>query len=344
MEFPGEKLLLRLWETIAEKGIGSLLTPWQARREGRARLDIRREEILMLAQAGRDAEDIRSGRKRLDLDGRLLAFPAPATLPCLDRGEDSREERVVLEAATQIASRNLVADAVRREANLGKAVLAAEAEVETDPQEPPLRKIDDDWLFRWRDCASAVSSEELQNLWGLLLAGEMKSPGSFSLRTLEFLKNVAHNEAMDIAKLSRFVVEAHEEFIFRGDQALLDGEGIAFGFLLRMQELGIVAGVEAVGLTVTMKSAESGRFTRGLVSHGRIIVATSDDAAKELKLPVYHLTSVGRQIVRLGTFDPHEGYLQTVGQAIQRQGFKVQIARYQRLTETEGRYFDAQDL
>src|SRR5262245_16576131 len=34
--------------------------PWQIRREGRAQIDIRRTEVVALAQAERDAEDIRS--------------------------------------------------------------------------------------------------------------------------------------------------------------------------------------------------------------------------------------------------------------------------------------------
>jgi len=50
MEIPGEKLIINLWETIADKGIGSLLKPWQIRREGRANLDVKREEMLALAQ------------------------------------------------------------------------------------------------------------------------------------------------------------------------------------------------------------------------------------------------------------------------------------------------------
>jgi len=69
MDFPGEKLVIKLWETLAEKGIGSLLSPWQAGREGRARNEVRRHEILMLAQAEMDAADIRSGKKRLLPDG-----------------------------------------------------------------------------------------------------------------------------------------------------------------------------------------------------------------------------------------------------------------------------------
>lgn len=50
MDYPGEKLLTRLWETLAEKGIGSLFAPWQARRMGRAQIETRRDELLALAK------------------------------------------------------------------------------------------------------------------------------------------------------------------------------------------------------------------------------------------------------------------------------------------------------
>lgn len=340
MDFPGERLVLRLWETITEKGIGSLLRPWQIRREGRAQLDIRREEIIALAQAERDAEAIRSGRKNLGPGGRLLALPPAEVLRALST-RDNRAERQALEAATRTASDNLVADALRKEVNVAKAVLHAEAELEHDIQEPPTRQVDDDWLFRWRDCASAVSSEELQSLWGRVLAGEIKSPGCFSLRTLDSLKNLSQHEALDIAKVSRFVIV---DSIFRGAETILDTEGITFGFLLAMQQLGIVAGVEAVGLTLTLKSMEEDTFVTALVSHGRALIVTDDDPSKQITLKVYQLTAIGRQIIRLGTFEPHDGYLRAVGQAIQGQGFKVQVGRWQQMTDTQGRCFDAEDL
>lgn len=84
MDFPGEKLVIKLWETLAEKGVGSLLSPWQAGREGRARNEVRRQEILMLAQAEKDAADIRSGKKQLRADGTLLLAPPSKRLPLME--------------------------------------------------------------------------------------------------------------------------------------------------------------------------------------------------------------------------------------------------------------------
>ena len=78
MEFPGEKLLIRLWETIAEKGIGGWLRPWQNRREGQSRIDVHREALLVFAQTERDIKDIQSGRKILSSDSQLLELSEQA--------------------------------------------------------------------------------------------------------------------------------------------------------------------------------------------------------------------------------------------------------------------------
>ena len=61
MQMPGETLIAKLWETLVDKGIGNLLKPLQIRREGKAYIDVKRDEILILAQANRDAEAIRRG-------------------------------------------------------------------------------------------------------------------------------------------------------------------------------------------------------------------------------------------------------------------------------------------
>lgn len=77
VEAPGEKLIIKLWETLIDKGIGSLLRPWQIKRDGRARSEVRREELLMLAQAESEVADIRAGRKRLDLASSVPLISGP---------------------------------------------------------------------------------------------------------------------------------------------------------------------------------------------------------------------------------------------------------------------------
>src|SRR5690554_3131042 len=59
--------------------------------------------------------------------------------------------------------------------------------------EPPVtdEPIDEDWKTRFFNIAEEVSNEEMQALWGRILAGEIKKPKSYSLRTLEVLRNLS---------------------------------------------------------------------------------------------------------------------------------------------------------
>ena len=51
--------------------------------------------------------------------------------------------------------------------------------------------LDEDWTNRFFNIAEDISSDEMQALWGRILAGEIKEPKSYSLRTLELLKNLS---------------------------------------------------------------------------------------------------------------------------------------------------------
>ena len=228
---------------------------------------------------------------------------------------------------------------MRAEVNVGTALLHAEAELEGDAQAPPDRTVDDDWLIRWRDSASKVSSEKLQTLWGRVLAGEVKSPGTFSLRTLEFLKNLSQEEARRIERLAPFVID--NSFVFTGYRApikLLESEGISFSLLGELQDLGIIS-QDREDWTISTQSGQM-RF----LSYGRALIVTPDADHSVLGLEVNRLTTLGSQVLRLGSFTTHEAYLRSVGEEIKRQGFKVVMARCVPVTDSEVRYFEDEEL
>ena len=341
MEFPGEKLVIKLWETLAEKGVGSLLSPWHITREGKARNDLRREELLMLAQAEVDAADIRAGRKRLEKNGNLRLLVDDSAPDNVTNPGGRVEPTLSLPYVIEVSFQGSASDGARREINASKAILYAEEALSGDSQAPPDRSIADDWLFTWRDYAGKVSTEDLQQLWGKVLAGEVKSPGSYSLRTLEFLKGLSKEEAEQISKLGSFVVEGR---IVRSLKQYLEDQGISFGLLLAMQELGLLSGVEAIGLRTSYKSTVAERFVRGLRSNGKILVVEHEDPNKVFMLEVYLLTAVGSQLLGLGSFPPNLDYLRFVGKEIVKQGFGVNLADWVQATEKEGQYFNPEKI
>lgn len=324
MELPGEQLITRMWETLSEKGIGSLLRPWQMKREGIAQLELHRAELLANAQTEKDAELIRTGQKKLGDFSTELNFASTSLAPSITkaRTEPTIDLPTVIDAVTQ---QNLE-DSLRRHVNVAHAICFAEETLRGDTQDPPNNKIDDDWLFRWRDHAGEVSNESMQSLWGKILAGEVKSPGSFSLRALEFLRNLSQDEAKEIEYLSQFAIG---DMIWRDDS--LD---IPFGILLGMQELGILSGVESIGVKRSYPSTENSKYIRYFTSNNKIIFIEHDDPLKKLDFPVYILTKIGAQILSLGKFTPNIKYLEQVATSFHQQGFSVSFADITHMTDT----------
>ncbi|MFQ2097200.1 DUF2806 domain-containing protein [Aeromonas veronii] len=324
MEWPGEKLVIRLWDTLSEKGVGSLLRPWQMKREGMAQLEVRRAELLALAQAERDAESIRNGHKQLSDFSTALKF---ATASCTQQEKRTRSEPTIdLPAIIEVATRQTIEDSVRRQVNVAHAICHAEEALRDDPQDPPSKNIDDDWLFRWRDYAGDVSSDSMQSLWGRILAGEVKSPGSFSLRTLEFMRNLSQEEAKIIERIATFVIA---DIIFRDESF-----NIPFDLLLTAQELGVISGVDSIGVEHTLMSLDHSRYERSFTSNGKLMIIENDDPIKTLKIPTYLLTSIGKQVLALVKTPPNIEYLEQAATIIYRQGFSVFFADITHTTDS----------
>ena len=331
MNWPGENLLIKLWESLADKGVGSLLKPWQIRREGKANVDLRRYEMLAIADAEREVEDIRSGRRKLEKAKYVLSLTKDSSG---DDAETIKEEVPLLE----MASRAGVADAIRKEINVAKAVLHAEDDLRDDPTPPPDQKLDDDWLFRWRDYAGSVSSDELQEIWGRILAGELRSPGQYSYRLLDFVRNLTKEEAGLIEMIASFVLD---DFVVRKPDDILKDAGISFDLLLQLQDLGILSGVEALGLSRTFSSNDTNRFINILLCHGRGLLIEDDDPSKTFKLGAYIVTNLGKQVIRLGKFKANEDYLRAVAAEIQKSEFTVSLVDYIDLGGGKVRYSNA---
>lgn len=55
--------------------------------------------------------------------------------------------------------------------------------------------IDPDWFFSFIDMAEDINAPAMQELWGKIFAVEIGHPGTFSLKTLQTLKNLTHKDA-----------------------------------------------------------------------------------------------------------------------------------------------------
>jgi len=93
------------------------------------------------------------------------------------------------------------------------------------------------------------------------------------------------------------------------DYGTIQAAGLSFGFLLEMQDLGLLSGVDATGLEFTMQSVDGQRFVRLLLGYNAALMVTHSDASRELKLPVYKVMPLGQEVLSLGLPEPNTPYL-----------------------------------
>lgn len=329
MVISGEKLVIKMWDSLIDKGIGGALTPWQERRVEQNRLEMKTQEIVRLAEAEKLADDIRKGN---------VQFGSPQSEFYLENRQGRIEPTFDVKTFISNVKSSESSEAIRREVNVAKSILIAE-EILADDQSPESEKVpEDDWLFNWREYASRVSTEDLQLLWGKVLAGEVKNPGSYSYRTLDFLKTMSKFDAEVLEKVAQFVVS---NVIVSDLDNILEEGGVKFGDLIYLQELGILTGVESIGLENTWGSVSSSNYLRAFVSHNKCLILKNENSNKEAVLPVYLLTTVGKQIFKLANFGANITYLEAVGRKFCTQGFEVQIADWHQETEANGRFSNA---
>jgi hypothetical protein len=209
-------------------------------------------------------------------------------------------------------------DAVRKRENVAAAIDAADAELKqgSEPETPPPPPVDD-WLFRWRDYAGEVSAEEMQTMWGRVLAGEVRTPGAFSMRTLQFMRNMSKKEAELVARIGPF---ACLNYVLR-DTEYLASQGITFSDLLGLDELGILNGVEGL-LNRNLKGAGLNRPVPVWFDSKSAVMAFGE-AGKELTFGVYQVTQLGLELLRLDTYVAPSSYPEKIAEVIRAMGFQV---------------------
>ncbi len=331
---PGEKLIIRIWETCERTGIG-LIAPWQIRREGRAHSDVRREELLQDAQTRKDVEAILAGRAVLGKNSELLPTPAP------DPQFDKSHEVVALPDRSRstlniLARSNAIGAAEKAEQllNLRQIVAKAEEVAQSDPDQsvPPPERPTTDWFSRWREGAERTTLEELQDLWARLLVGEIKSPGSFSLRTVELLKTFGQHEAKLIAKIAPLVI--NDQVVFKGQAGArkhpnaVENSGIQYQTLLELQELGFFHEVQGIGSKYEMTIDMPGMAVRFQGGVAVVITLPPGGSPKIFSVASYPVTRVGREILRLGKFDaPPDQYVSEFMRVVEQEGLSVKRGR-----------------
>lgn len=150
--------------------------------------------------------------------------------------------------------------------------------------------VNSDWINRFFTIVEDVSDAEMQQLWARILAGEVKKPKSYSLRTLEVLRNMSKEEAEQITKASQYVLY--------GGIICSEDFGINLESQSFLDEMGLICGEKLI----TTYTIHTDDYTHIVIDNNRVLRLFAQKEIK-VKLRHYTLTKAGKEIFTLTEAD-----------------------------------------
>lgn len=266
--------LTKLIETVG-CGIGKLGEPWQRERMAKARA----KEIEIISGAISDN----------------LNLPVE-----YDNGNISISTKDANDLVIRAQNRFLFQE-MKKQQNIESVVSNAYSELE-GVDSVSNTPVDEDWISEFFDCVANISTEKMQVLWGKLLAGEVKKPGSFSLRTLEILKRLSVKEANIFKEIAPFVLQCKGDaegtyidyFLLPDEEnGILENYDIPAVKIMLLSEAGLVSENSQVNIVLSIETNQS-EVIEGI--NKSIKITNIGNGAVELAHPVYLLTEAGKEL------------------------------------------------
>ena len=301
---------------------------------------IRRNLLKALAQLCSAAIDIpvayltgKADERRTETEARINLINTSAAQIAQQMQTDPEYARVAVQKFGQRV--------LREQVNLDMISQRAASEIQDadDPigQSLPEKADDtigDDWLNTFEAEARQKSTEEMQALFGKILAGEIRRPGTFSTRAVKILSSLDQNVAAHFVRLSSMCVSTQFDDVRvcslggnAGSNALQE-YGLNFATLNLLNEHGLViseynswwefmpclalpgGGQQAVCIPLNYQ----GR-------HWILIPKSNRELGKKLRIEGVALTGTGRELFKIVTVEPMENYSKELARFFEKKGF-----------------------
>lgn len=152
-------------------------------------------------------------------------------------------------------------------------------------------EIDDDWLNVFERYAEDASTERMQALWGRVIAGEVKRPGRYALRTLRFLSEFSQVDALDFAELASW---SFGDFL--PDLIIKERYKDDIRTLIYLSSLGLVQVGSGAGLQRIFDFRSDGT---SWIREGNLAVLFVGNPGEEIRTTGFILTPLGQELMSL---------------------------------------------
>ncbi len=307
---PLEKLI-----EVTAQGLGKVTKAHFIRKDA----DAKAYEIRRMSEAIHDARQLLGD---IEFKDQQIVLSAPQEkLPAL--AERSASRRDYVEQLEQLNIEEIVSHAAEE--------LSQENEVSEE-------SVDPDWIKRFFDSAKDVSNEQLQIIWGKILAGEVKQPGSYSLRTLEVIRNLKKSEAETFVKVAKLAFRyGNKDFIYHhGNVEILNEKyNMSFVDFLILKELGLI---DAEDLSLNFDS-KNGLVSNFVYGRNLIIVEIPEESSK-IRVNCKGFTTLGSEMLSLIEIPYDDFYCRRFAKHFANFGASVKLAEIESI-EGDKIYYDS---
>lgn len=197
---------------------------------------------------------------------------------------------------------------------------------------------DFDWFIRFYEEAGNISDEIMQNLWAKILAGEIARPQSYSLKTIDVLRNMNKKDAELFKKICEHSFVGSQNLLFLpNDDKYLKKCGIAYTDVMKMNEQGLLFSNGSIGFSVTVDNKE-----QTLLNNKELLMTIKSDNKKEERVHIqeYPFTGSGMELATLITESANNTEFIEYGKFMneEKNNYKVSIYKIINIEENSVRY------
>lgn len=247
------------------------------------------------------------------------------------------------EKYAQIAGEKFAQKILRERANLNRISeiaiedLVANAKDEPSPHETETPQLSQDWLNVFENEGAPLSSEEMQRLFGKILSGEIRKPGSYSIRTVRLmaqLDNTAAKLFVQLCSLATSLRIPNTGHIFdarvisMGNAGMntLAPFGLGFEQLNVLHEYGLIIPDYNSYRDYAVSIAHDGKVSLPLTYQNKsyaLIPKSSIPASPTFQVHGVALSQSGKELLRIVDVVPEQRYTDELTAFFDKQGFAL---------------------
>lgn len=166
-----------------------------------------------------------------------------------------------------------------------------------------IKLYDFDWFIRFYENSGNISNEEMQELWAKILAGEINKPSTYSLRTIEILKNLTSKEANVLKKITAHSIRQGNQWFLPNYKNYLENCNIHYIDILKLSECGLIN--SDANLVIAKKISKEKTI---LFHNNNLIIAgdAANDTIKQIDIKEFVFTEVGNELSSLMDLDTND--------------------------------------